>query len=70
MKSASKSQGGFISQGMANDNYLKSTVSYDTGMNENGWATSFYFLIGKEMDIWMELKVLVKTISFYWIQNE
>ena len=26
MKSASKSQGGFISQGMANDNYLKSTV--------------------------------------------
>ena len=41
MKSASKSQGGFISQGMANDNYLKSTVSYDTGMNENGWATSF-----------------------------
>ena len=41
MKSASKSQGGFISQGMANDNYLKTTVSYDTGMNENGWATSF-----------------------------
>jgi len=40
MKSAEKNQGGFIYQGFANDNYLKSTVSYDTGMNENGWATS------------------------------
>ena len=43
MKSAEKNQGGFIYQGFANDNYLKSTVSYDTGMNENGWATSLLF---------------------------
>ena len=43
MKSSEKNQGRFIYQGFANDNYLKSTVSYDTGMNENGWATSLLF---------------------------
>ena len=41
MRSTSKSQGGFAYAGFANDNYLKTTFSYDTGENANGWSTSF-----------------------------
>ena len=41
MRSTSKSQGGFAYAGFANDNYLKTTFSYDTGENTNGWSTSF-----------------------------
>ena len=41
MKSTSKQQGGFAYAGFANDNYLKTTFSYDTGENDNGWSTSF-----------------------------
>ena len=40
MRSAEKSQGGFAYTGFANDNYLKTTFSYDTGENDKGWATS------------------------------
>ena len=40
MKSTSKQQGGFAYAGFANDNYLKTTFSYDTGENDNGWSTS------------------------------
>ena len=40
MRSTSKNQGGFAYAGFANDNYLKTTFSYDTGQNENGWSTS------------------------------
>ena len=41
IRSTSKSQGGFAYAGFANDNYLKTTFSYDTGENANGWSTSF-----------------------------
>ena len=41
MRSTSKQQGGFAYAGFANDNYLKTTFSYDTGENDNGWSTSF-----------------------------
>jgi len=40
MRSTSKQQGGFAYAGFANDNYLKTTFSYDTGENDNGWSTS------------------------------
>ena len=41
MRSTSKQQGGFAYAGFANDNYLKTTFSYDTGENDTGWSTSF-----------------------------
>ena len=41
MRSTSKQQGGFAYAGFANDNYVKTTFSYDTGENDNGWSTSF-----------------------------
>ena len=41
MRSTSKREGGFAYAGFANDNYLKTTFSYDTGENDNGWSTSF-----------------------------
>ena len=40
MRSTTKSEGGFAYAGFANDNYLKTTFSYDTGENDNGWSTS------------------------------
>jgi hypothetical protein len=39
-KATDKKEGGFVSLGMANDNYFKSTVAYNTGMSKNGWGTS------------------------------
>lgn len=40
-KATELKQGGFTSVGMANDNYFKTSVGYNTGMNENGWGASF-----------------------------
>lgn len=40
-KATERSQGGFARFMMGNDSYLKGTVSYDTGLNENGWGFSF-----------------------------
>ena len=40
-KSAEKAQGGSISQMVGNDNYFKSTVAYNTGLNEKGWSSSY-----------------------------
>ncbi len=42
-KATDKKEGGFVSLGMANDNYFKSTVAYNTGMSKNGWGTSVMF---------------------------
>ena len=39
-KSTEKKQGGFVRMMAGNDSYFKGTVSYDTGVNENGWAFS------------------------------
>lgn len=39
-KSAEQQQGGSVSQLVGNDGYLKTTASYNTGLNENGWSTS------------------------------
>ena len=39
-KATDKRQGGFISTGVANDNYFKSTVGYSSGMTESGWGVS------------------------------
>jgi hypothetical protein len=40
-KATDKKEGGFTSVGTANDNYLKSTVGYNTGMSKSGWGMSF-----------------------------
>jgi len=40
-KSAEKAKGGSFTQLVGNDGYLKSTIAYNTGVNDNGWATSF-----------------------------
>ena len=40
-KAASKSQGGKVLQMIGNDGYKKTGVSYNTGKNEKGWASSF-----------------------------
>ena len=39
-KATDKNQGGFIQTVVANDNYLKNTISYNTGKLENGWGVS------------------------------
>jgi outer membrane receptor protein involved in Fe transport len=40
-KATQKSQGGSVSQMSGNDGYQKTTVAYNTGKNESGWASSF-----------------------------
>lgn len=40
-KATDKKEGGFSSVGVANDNYLKTTVGYNTGMSKSGWGMSF-----------------------------
>jgi hypothetical protein len=40
-KATDKKEGGFSSVGTANDNYLKTTVGYNTGMSKSGWGMSF-----------------------------
>jgi len=39
-KSAEKAQGGSFTQLLGNDGYSKTTMAYNTGLNENGWSTS------------------------------
>lgn len=39
-KATEKREGGFASFGVANDDYFKSTVGYNTGIMENGFGTS------------------------------
>jgi hypothetical protein len=41
MNSNDVREGGFMYAGIANDDYLKTTYSYNTGKSDNGWATSF-----------------------------
>ena len=41
MNSNNVRQGGFMYAGFANDDYLKTTYSYNTGKSDDGWATSF-----------------------------
>jgi outer membrane cobalamin receptor len=40
-KAAEAREGGSVQQAFGNDGYTKSTVSYSTGLGDNGWATSF-----------------------------
>jgi len=40
-KATEMKQGGFTSAGVANDNYLKTTVGYNTGISKKGWGASF-----------------------------
>ena len=40
LQNADKEEGGSVTQVAGNDGYLKSTVAYNTGKSENGWATS------------------------------
>ncbi|HLS30997.1 MAG TPA: TonB-dependent receptor [Flavobacteriaceae bacterium] len=40
-KTTAKREGGFARFLVGNDSYMKTTVSYDTGVNENGWGFSF-----------------------------
>ncbi|WP_317133028.1 TonB-dependent receptor [Flavobacterium ustbae] len=39
-KATEKNEGGFVSLGVANDNYFKTTAAYNTGINAKGWGTS------------------------------
>ncbi|MBJ7882257.1 TonB-dependent receptor [Gelidibacter salicanalis] len=39
-KATDRRQGGFISTGVANNDYLKSTVGYSSGMTESGWGVT------------------------------
>jgi hypothetical protein len=41
MNSNTVREGGFVYAGIANDDYLKTTYSYNTGKSDDGWATSF-----------------------------
>ena len=40
MKAADRTQGGYVRFMGGNDSFFKGTASYDTGMNESGWAFS------------------------------
>jgi len=40
-KAAQKSEGGKVLQMVGNDGYTKTGVSYNTGVNDKGWASSF-----------------------------
>lgn len=40
-KATDLNEGGFVRGMVGNGSYLKGTVSYNTGMNENGWGFSF-----------------------------
>ena len=40
-KAANKTEGGSITSMAGNDGYFKSTISYNSGKNDRGWATSF-----------------------------
>lgn len=40
-KSAEKQRGGAVTQMIGNDNYFKTTVAYNTGVNEKGWSSSY-----------------------------
>lgn len=39
-KATEMRQGGFASFGIANDNYYKGTIGYNTGLSKNGWGAS------------------------------
>lgn len=40
-KAAERQQGGAVSQTVGNDGYVKTSISYNTGKNDRGWASSF-----------------------------
>lgn len=40
-KATNRTEGGFARVMVGNGSYMKGTVSYDTGMNDNGWGFSF-----------------------------
>jgi len=40
-KTADKAQGGSLTQLIGNDGYTKTTAAYNTGVNENGWSSSY-----------------------------
>lgn len=40
-KAAELSEGGVIAQTVGNDQYYKTSISYNTGKNEKGWASSY-----------------------------
>jgi outer membrane receptor for ferrienterochelin and colicin len=40
-KSAEKTQGGSITQMIGNDGYIKTTATYNTGVNDKGWSSSY-----------------------------
>ena len=40
-KAAEREQGGSVSQTVGNDGYSKTSITYNSGVNSNGWASSF-----------------------------
>lgn len=42
-RSADRSEGGFVSTSVGNNDYIKTLASYSTGLSESGWSGSFLF---------------------------
>ncbi|MFL0353356.1 TonB-dependent receptor [Xanthomarina sp. GH4-25] len=42
-KTIDRKEGGFVQQMVGNDNYIKSTAYYSTGVNEKGWSLGVLF---------------------------
>ena len=40
-KAAQMEEGGSVSETVGNDGYVKTSINYNTGKNDNGWASSF-----------------------------
>lgn len=40
-KATAKKEGGFLSAGVANNDFLKTTIAYNTGKSAKGWGASF-----------------------------
>ena len=63
-KSTDKDAGGEFLLGVANDGYIKSTMSYSTGVSEKGWGATVMLSHWQGMDIMMVLLVKVKIILY------
>ena len=40
-RTADRSEGGFVSASVGNNNYIKTVASYNTGINDKGWSSSY-----------------------------
>ena len=52
-KSAERAQGGSFTQLLGNDGYSKSTIAYNTGLNQMAGQHLYYYQNGLETDIFI-----------------